>query len=68
MIGIKKLDHSPQQTPALEALLSRQKTFPTPENNPQPEPETAQTNLPEDEAESSNLVDCDCYGADNYIE
>lgn len=68
MMGTIKLEYSPHQAAALEALLSRQTTSPTPENNPQPEPETAQTNLPEDEAESSNLVDCDCYGADNYIE
>ncbi len=67
MIGIIKLDHSLHQTAALEALLSRQKTAPTPENNPQPEPETAQTNSPEDEAEPIEPIGCDCYGADNYI-
>ena len=68
MIGIKKLDHSVHQTAALEALLSRHKTSPTPENNQPPEPETAQTNLPEGGTEPIDPIGCDCYGVDNYIE
>ena len=63
MTGAVKLEYSPHQASALEALLSRQKTSQTPENNPQPE--TLQTNLPEDNTELINVAGGDRFNDDS---